>query len=283
MVRPSACHPRIRAIRSAVVRPSIPGERLVEEDDASVLDDEPREQGALELTAGQGADQPVLEAEEAHGREGADQRPAVRERAAPEAEAPPASHRHQIEDAQRKAAVDLAGLGQVGDGIGTTGPVDPSVEAADFTDDPLEQGRFSRAVGTDKREKGSGGNNPVQMMHGGMAIVAERQTTQGDGAGRSGGVCHRYPMAQTIAPQTSPDRIAARTSREAAPAWNRERRGEGLIWGGRVTAVRVPGKGQICPNGGGELSLMLIHCNIASVQRAGPYRPAMRGGWRARP
>ena len=75
MVRPSPCHPRIRAIRSAVVRPSIAGERLVEEDDASVLDDEPREQGALELTAGQGADQPVLEAEEAHlGREGADQR-----------------------------------------------------------------------------------------------------------------------------------------------------------------------------------------------------------------
>ncbi|GMA77443.1 hypothetical protein GCM10025880_38600 [Methylorubrum aminovorans] len=104
------------------------GEGLIEQDDPRVLQDQPGEQRPLELPAGEGADRPVLEAGEPDRRERVDQVRALAGEAAPRTERAPQAHRHEVEDAQGEAAVDLGGLRQVGDGAGPRFRLDRPVE-----------------------------------------------------------------------------------------------------------------------------------------------------------
>ena len=91
------------------------GQRLVEQDHAGVLQQQPGEQRALHLAARQRADGRVLEARQADGRErlldGVAVPPAD---AAEHAAAPPQPHGDEVVDVDREGAVDLGGLRQIG-------------------------------------------------------------------------------------------------------------------------------------------------------------------------
>ncbi len=152
-------------------------ERLVEHDHARVLQQQAREQHALHLAARQRADRPLLEAGEADRRERLLDRVAhLAADAAEQAGAAPQPHRHHVVDVDRKAAVDLGDLRQIGDVLRLQPPrVDRAGERLEHPDHALEQRRLAGAVRPDHRHQRAGCDRAVEMMHGRMAVVAERQ------------------------------------------------------------------------------------------------------------
>ena len=115
-VRCSLCQRRTRSQqigRGALVDG---GERLVEHDDARVLDQQAREQHALHLAARQRADGALLEAGQAdRGDSVFDDVVILAADAAERALRPPQPHRHHVVDIDRKRAVDVGDLRQIGD------------------------------------------------------------------------------------------------------------------------------------------------------------------------
>src|SRR5262249_34036315 len=91
-------------------------ERLIEQDDGCVLQQEPREQHALELAARQRPDRAIAEVLKADRCERArDMRLAGTCEAAPSADLAPKSHRHAVEHGNGEAAVDLDLLREIRD------------------------------------------------------------------------------------------------------------------------------------------------------------------------
>ena len=91
-------------------------ERLVEQDEAAVLQQQAGEQHALELSAGERADRPVGEIENAERSEGiGDLALGGGIEAAPEADLAPQPHGGAVEHGDREAAVDVDLLREIGD------------------------------------------------------------------------------------------------------------------------------------------------------------------------
>src|SRR5262249_50113606 len=99
---------------------------------------------------------------------------------APEqAGAAPKPHRHHVVDVDRKRAVDLRGLRQVGDVLRRqTATLATACERLEHADDALEQRRLAGTVGTDHRDQRAGLDRAVEMMHGRMALVTERDVAE---------------------------------------------------------------------------------------------------------
>jgi hypothetical protein len=98
-------------------------ERLVEHDHAGILQQQPREQHALHLPAGERRDRAILEAGEPDGGDRLlDPVPRRAIEAAEQPGPPPQPHRHHVVDIDREGAVDLGGLRQIGDILCGTSP-----------------------------------------------------------------------------------------------------------------------------------------------------------------
>ena len=162
-------------------------ERLVEQDKPRILQEETREQHALELTAGQGADHAIGKVEQAERGERPGHRPlALCVDAAPDADLAPQPHGNAVEHRHGEAAVDVDLLRQIGDLV----PVEPmqvdrAIEGSKLTHDALEQSRLAGAVGPDKREQLALFHLAGDMVHGRMAIIAKREIVEADGNARA--------------------------------------------------------------------------------------------------
>jgi hypothetical protein len=90
-------------------------ERLVEQNDRRILQQQPREEHALELPARQRTDRAIAKILEADcGERLGDMRLARAIESAPGADLAPQSHRHAVEHGDGKAAVYLDLLGKIG-------------------------------------------------------------------------------------------------------------------------------------------------------------------------
>ncbi len=130
-------------------------ERLVEQDQSGVLQQEPREQHPLELPAGQRADRAVAKILQADRGERAGHRLlSLGVDSAERADLPPQPHRRAVEHRDREAPVDVDLLRQIGDvGLGQPVAVDAAAKRLQLADDALEQGRLAGAVGADDGEQ----------------------------------------------------------------------------------------------------------------------------------
>ena len=187
-------------------------ERLIEQDERGILQQQAREQHALELAARQRADRTVPEVLQADGGERAgDLRVARGVEAAPGADLAPQPHRHAVEHRDGKAAVDVDLLRQVGDvGLGQPVEIDAAAERLELAHDALEQRRFAGAVGPDDGEQLAARHLAGDVMHGGMPVIAEREIAKRDGRLF---VLHAHANAQNTAPQSSAEAIATIKSR----------------------------------------------------------------------
>ena len=108
-----------------------------------------------------------------------DSRPLGAADAAKGPEHAPQPHRDEVADRDRERAVDLGQLRQVGD----VAPVeaaaaDTAFERTQHPGDALEQGRLARPVGADHRQQGALRHLALQMVDGGMAVVAESEVLE---------------------------------------------------------------------------------------------------------
>ena len=124
--------------------------------------------------------------------------------------AAPQAHGDHVVDIDRKPAVDVGGLRQVGD-VAALEPtqLDAAGERRQLSDDALEQRRLAGAVRTDDRDQGAVRDRAVQMMHGRMPIIAERQIFEPQ-------LCVHGLIAHQSAPHSSKAATAAIATRSSA-------------------------------------------------------------------
>ena len=94
----------------------------------------------------------------------------------------PRAQRDDVGDADGKGAVDLGGLGQVGDVAGGDVAHDPAARRGQEADDRLHEGRLAGAVGTDHGRQAAGLEAPVDVAQGGPAVVGDAEMADGDAA-----------------------------------------------------------------------------------------------------
>jgi hypothetical protein len=110
-----------------------------------------------------------------------------------------------------KAAVDLDLLGEIGDvAFLEAVELEAAAKRLQLADDPLEQRRLACAVRSDDGEKLAFGDLAGDVVHGRMAVIAEREIAEGDGlwTGR-----HDQANAQNTADHNSIAATATMTSR----------------------------------------------------------------------
>lgn len=94
--------------------------------------------------------------------------------AAEKADGSPKAGTDEIEHRNRKAAVDIRRLRQIGDVLRLkAGSDDRAGEWLEQADNAAEQRRFAGAVGTDHRDQCALDHLAIQVMHGWMPIVAQ--------------------------------------------------------------------------------------------------------------
>src|SRR5262249_32269879 len=133
-------------------------------------------QHALHLSAREARDRALLETGEADGGDRLlDRLALLAADAAEQASAAPQAHGHHVVDVDRKAAVDLGNLRQVGD-LARIEPVeiDAAGKRLNGADDAFEQRRLAGAIGTNDRHQRAALYRAIKMMHGRMPVVAER-------------------------------------------------------------------------------------------------------------
>ncbi len=105
-------------------------------------------------------------------------------------DAAPKTHGGHVEHVDGKAEVDLRRLRQIGDFFLFARAAAPNSIAPPIglthADQRLDEGGLARAIGAADGEQRAGRNGPVEVMHGGMAVVAEREVAQGDRRRESG-------------------------------------------------------------------------------------------------
>src|SRR5262249_55008572 len=91
----------------------------------------------------------------------------------------PQPHGHHVVDVDRKRAVDLGRLRQVGDVLrAQAATLDAAGERLEHTDDALEQRRLAGPIRADHRDQRSGLDRAIEMVHGRMPLVAERNVAE---------------------------------------------------------------------------------------------------------
>ncbi len=99
--------------------------------------------------------------------------------------------------------------------------LDAAVERLQLADDALEQRRFARAVRPDQRQHVALPDHPLDMVHGRMPVVAEREILKGDG--RTSMRDHTHASAHTIKSHSEISSSAAIASRDQAEIGNSEK------------------------------------------------------------
>ena len=151
-------------------------ERLVQHDQPRILQQYPRKQHALHLPAGQRADAAVFESVEADGGERMrDLVPRSLADAAEKADRAPQAGADEIEHRDRKAAIDIGGLRQIGDILDVEpAEMDRSRQRLENAGESAKQRRLAGAVRPDHRQQRAGGDLAVEVMHRRMPVIAER-------------------------------------------------------------------------------------------------------------
>ena len=127
--------------------------------------------------------------------------------AAKQSGAAPKPGADKIEHRNRKAAVDIHRLRQIGDIPDIeTAKQDGARKRLEDADDPSKQRRFAGAVRADHRDKGAGGDRPVEVVHRRMPVIAQRDVPE----------LHLRGHAHLIASHTTAQRPALTAS--AAPS-----------------------------------------------------------------
>lgn len=172
---------------------------LIEQDQWRILQEHAREAGALQLSTRELSDWPRFKSSQADGADrGFDPLPCLSAETAKRAKLGPQAHRDKIMNNDGKAAVERRLLGQIGDfATLQADQVDSSLHWPEFTDDSLEQGRFSGAIGPDDGEQRTGSHLSRQMVHGRMPVVAEGQVLES----QDRRTCRGHDMAQNTAAQ----------------------------------------------------------------------------------
>jgi hypothetical protein len=158
-------------------------ERLVEQDDGRVLQQQAREQHALELSARESANTAVAQVLQAErGERFKDRKVAPAVQPAPSSDLVPETHGNGVEHRDGEAAVDVDLLRQVGD-VAPLQPIEAKAarQRLELPDNALEQGRLACAVRPDEREQIATVNLAGDVVHGRVAVVAERQIVKADG------------------------------------------------------------------------------------------------------
>ena len=191
-------------------RPHVDGrERLVQQDQLSVLQQHAREQHPLKLAARQRSDRPLLEPVESDGRESSSAR-ASRDR--PTARNKPISPHSPRQSTSITVIGKLRSIScllrQVSD-VAATESRDPdiAVQRLQRADDAFQQRRLAGAIGSDDRGQRPFQERAIQVMDGRMPIVAEREVGQPDHGGRGDGrsdavshdIAHRTASQRTVA------------------------------------------------------------------------------------
>src|SRR5262249_29517760 len=127
------------------------GERLIEKDDARILNKQSREQRALELPDRERSDRALVEAFEAGcGKSRVDAGLLVSGNGAEAPGLPPQAQRYRVADRDRKSPIDIGLLRQIADLLSAIDTErDAAVIRPHHPDDGLEEGAFSRPIGTD--------------------------------------------------------------------------------------------------------------------------------------
>src|SRR3984957_20902859 len=146
--------------------------------------------------------------------------------------AAPQPHRHHVVDVDRKRAVDLGRLRQVGDVAGgKPTALDTAGEWLERADDRLEQRRLAGAVRSDDGGQRALLHHAVKVMHGRVPVVAEGKIVESERApcGRSHRVAHSTAtQINAIKAPASARRLGAESRSSdgesagdgwAAPAW----------------------------------------------------------------
>ena len=95
---------------------------------------------------------------------------------AEQSSSPPQPHRHHVVDADRKRAVDVGDLRQIGDVVGVEAvALDAAGKRLQEADDALEQRRLAGPVGTDDRNQRAFLHGTAEVMHRRVALIAERE------------------------------------------------------------------------------------------------------------
>ena len=194
------------------------GEGLVEQDHRAVLQQGAGEERALELPGGEAADRALLEAVESDRLQGlARGRAHGRTDAAEDADPAPMAELDHVEHRDRKAAIDVGLLRQVGDlGAPDRTELDPPGERPQQPDDGLQQRGLAGAVGADDGRQRTRAEAAAEVMDRGMAVIAEREIVETDG----GGAHDHQSSAQPTAAHSSSmmQRIQARRPSALCPS-----------------------------------------------------------------
>src|SRR5262249_53685817 len=131
---------------------------------------------------GECADVAVLEPVEADGGERLGDAVALTPaHAAEEAGLAPQPGADEVEHRNRKAAVDVDALRQVGDvPVVEAAEIDRAGQRLQNAGEPAKQRRLAGAVGADHGEQRAGSDLAREVMHGRMPLIAERDVAQGD-------------------------------------------------------------------------------------------------------
>ena len=122
--------------------------------------------------------------------------------AAEESGLPPQPHRHHVVDIDREGAIDLGGLRQIRDLMRIdAGAGNFARQRLERADHALEQGRLAGAVRADHGDQRAVFDLAAEMMHGRMAVIAEREIAE-----------LQLRVHAASAPRTRPPR-AARSAR----------------------------------------------------------------------
>jgi hypothetical protein len=152
-------------------------ERFVEQDDGSILQEQAREQDALELSSRKRADAPIAKVLQAkHAERPLHGLAALAIEPAPGANVVPKPHGHGIEHGNRERPVDVDLLGEIGD-VASLEPnkAEGTRKRLELPDDAPEQSGFAGAIRPDQREQIATGNLAGDVMHSRVPVVAEGQ------------------------------------------------------------------------------------------------------------
>src|SRR5215212_5291997 len=153
-------------------------ERLIEQDQIGVLQEHPCKQAALQLPSGERIERPPFESIEAHRRERiADLLAVLAVEPAEHAALRPKPQRNDVAYLRREMPIDFRMLRQIcHPAAGMV--LDPSRHRLDHPDDALEQGGFPRPIWADHGGERPMRQSPLQMMHGRVIVIAERQIVE---------------------------------------------------------------------------------------------------------
>ena len=194
-------------------------EGLVEQDELRVLQQQSREQHALELAHRELADAAPLETRQADrgerlARLGDERGVDGAEGAAPR----PVTERDEIEHAEREAAVDVRLLRQVGDAAGKLGgDLDAPGAGRQAPRERFQQAALAGAVGADHGGERARREFAAEVMHRRVALVRHREVDDADGVGAHGA---RSAKAQATAAHSSTSAASATATRAPAPRIN---------------------------------------------------------------